>query len=99
MGAGVGAAGAEPCQQSSKALAVAVSHSRKSQAETIAALYVANQSFGCDTAFLDQKIKLGGHALFHAEVRRLDKKAIDADVQDARNIIALVAAPADPDVF
>jgi hypothetical protein len=99
MGAGVGAAGAEPCQQSSKALAVAVSHGRKSQAEAIATLHVTNQSFGCDTAFLDQKIELGGHAFFHAEVRGLDKKAIDADVQDTGNIVALVTAPADPDVF
>ena len=99
MGAGVGASGAEPCQQSSKALAIAVSHGRKSQAEPIAALYVTDQSIGCDTAFLNQKIELGGHAFFHAQVRRLNKKAIDADVQDARNIIALVTAPADPDVF
>jgi hypothetical protein len=99
MGAGVGAAGAEPCQQSSKALSIAVSHGRKSQAEAIAALYVANQSFGCDTALLNQKIELGGHAFFHAQVRRLDKEPIDADVQDARNIVALVASPADPDVL
>ncbi len=99
MGAGVGAAGAEPCQQSSEALAIAVSHSSKSQAESIATLYVTNQSFGRDTSFLDQKIELGWHALFHAEVRRLDKQAINADVQDARNIVAVVAAPADPDIF
>jgi hypothetical protein len=99
MGAGVGAAGAEPCQQSSEALPIAVSHGRKSQAQAIAALYVTNQSIGRDTAFLDQKIELGGHAFFHAEVRSLDKKTIDADVQDARDIVALVAAPANPDVF
>src|SRR5579863_6183123 len=99
MSTGVGAAGAEPSQQRFEALAIAVSHSSKSQAESIAALYVTNQSFGCDTAFLDQKIQLGGHAFFHAQVWGLDKKAIDADVQDARNIVALVAAPADPNVL
>jgi len=99
MSTGVGAAGAESCQQSSESLAIAVSHSSKSQAESVAALYVTNRSIGRDAAFLDQKIQLGGHALFHAEVLRLDKKAIDADVQDARNIVALVAAPADPNVL
>jgi hypothetical protein len=99
MGARVGAARAEPGQQGFEALAIAFSHGSKSQAESIAELYVTNQSIGCDTAFLDQKIQLGGHAFFHAQVWGLDKKSIDADVQDARNIVALVAAPADPNVL
>ena len=98
MGAGVGAAGAEPCQQSSQALPIAVSHGRKSQAQAIAALYVTNQSIGRDTAFLDQKIELGGHAFFHAEVRSLDKQPVDTYVQNAGYIVAFVAAPAEPDI-
>jgi len=60
---------------------------------------MSNNGVGSDAALLNQKIELGGHAFFYAEMRRLDEQAIDTDVQDAGNIIPAVAAPADPDVF
>jgi hypothetical protein len=80
-------------------LAIVVAHGNESQAEAAAALYVANDRVGFDAAFLNQEIQLSGHAFFHAEVRSLDKQAVDTDVQDPGDIVPLVAAPAEPDIL
>jgi predicted NAD-dependent protein-ADP-ribosyltransferase YbiA (DUF1768 family) len=80
-------------------LAIVVTHGNESQAEAAAALYVTHDRVGFYAAFLNQEIQLSRHAFFHAEVRRLDKQAIDTDVQDAGDIVAFVAAPAEPDIL
>jgi len=80
-------------------LAIVFAQGNESQTEAVAAFDVANDRIGPDAAFLDEKIELGGHALFQVGMRGLDKQAIDADVQDARDIVAAIAAPADPDVL
>jgi hypothetical protein len=59
---------------------------------------VANDGVGFDTAFLDEKVEFGGHAFFHFAMRGFDEEAIDADVEDAGDVFAAMAAPADPDV-
>jgi hypothetical protein len=92
-------AGAEPCQQGFEARTIFFNCCNESHTETVAALYVTDHSVRLDAAFLNQEIELGGHALFHAEMRSFDKHAIDTDVQDSRNIVAPVAAPADPDIL
>ena len=99
MRAGVNAGGAESCQQGLEALAIVVTHSNESQAETTSALYMTNDSVGFDAPFLNQEIELGWHAFFHIEVRSLDKEAVDTYVQDAGHIVAFVAAPAEPDIL
>jgi hypothetical protein len=59
---------------------------------------VANLGVGFDAALLDEKVESGGHAFFHFETRGFDEEAIDADVEDAGDVLAAIAAPADPDV-
>jgi hypothetical protein len=80
-------------------LAIIVGNGNESQTEAVAAFDVANDGVGLDTAFLNQEIELGGHAFFHVQVRGLDKQAVDTDVQDAGDVVAAIAAPADPDVL
>ena len=80
-------------------MAIFVGHSDEAQAQAAAAFYVANDGVRFDAAFLNQKVELGGHAFFDAEVRSLDEEAVDADVEDAGDVVAAVAAPADPDVL
>lgn len=75
-----------------------IAYSEKFEAEAVAAPDVTNDSFGVDAALLNQKIEFGGHAFFDSLVRRLDKQPVDADIQDAGDVVATVAAPADPDV-
>jgi len=69
------------------------------QAEAIAALYVTDDGVGFDAALGNQKIEFGGHVFLDIEMGRLDEEAVSADVQNAGNVIAAVAAPADPDVL
>jgi len=78
---------------------VPVADGEKTQAKASAAFDVADDSVGLDAAFLDEEVELGGHAFFDLEVRRLNEKAVDADVEDAGDVVAAVAAPADPNVF
>jgi len=73
--------------------------SEKFEAEAVAAPDVTNDGFGGDAALLNQKIEFGGHAFFDSLVRGLDKESVDADIQDVGDIVATVAAPADPDVL
>ena len=90
---------AESGEQSFEALAIFVSYSDEAQAEAAAAFDVANDGVGFDAAFLNEKVQFGGHAFFHLGLRSLDEEAVDADVEDAGDIVAAIAAPADPDVF
>jgi hypothetical protein len=60
---------------------------------------VADDRVGFDAALLNEEVELSGHAFFDFEMRSLDEEAVDTDVQDAGDIVATVAAPADPDVF
>lgn len=60
---------------------------------------MADDGVGFDAALLNEEVELGGHAFFDLEVRSLDEEAVDADIEDAGDIVAAVAAPADPDVF
>jgi hypothetical protein len=80
-------------------LAVLLGKHDKAQAEAAASFDVANHSVGLDAAFLDKEVELGGHAFIDFEVLGLDEKAVDADVEDAGDIVAAVAAPANPYVF
>jgi hypothetical protein len=92
-------AGAKSCQQGFKALAIVFSHGNESQAQATPALYVTNDGVRFDAPLLNQEIKLGGHAFFHTEERSLDKYAVDTYVQDPGDIVAIVAAPAEPDIL
>ncbi len=60
---------------------------------------MANDSVGLDAAFLNKEVELGRHAFFEFELRSLDEEAVDADVEDAGDIVAAVAAPANPDIL
>jgi hypothetical protein len=91
--------GAESGEQSFEALAIFVGYSDEAQAEAVAVFYVANDGVGFDAAFLNEKVQFSGHAFFHLGLRSLDEEAVDADVEDAGDIVAAIAAPADPDVF
>jgi len=91
--------GAESGEQSFEALAIFVSYCDETQAEAAAVFDVANDGVGFDAAFLNEKVQFSGHAFFHLGVRSLDEEAVDADVEDAGDIVAAIAAPADPDIF
>jgi len=80
-------------------LAIFVAYGEESQAEAAAVFYVADDGVGFDAAFLNEKVEFGGHAFFDFEVRGLDEQAVNADVQDAGDIVAAIAAQADPDVL
>jgi hypothetical protein len=92
-------AGAESCQQGFEALAIVVADGNKLQTEAAAALYVTNDGVGFDAPLLNEKVEFCRHTLFHAEMRSFDEQAIDTDVQDARDVVASIAAPADPDIL
>jgi hypothetical protein len=60
---------------------------------------VANDGVGLDATFLNQEVESGRRAFFHFEIRGLDEEALDADVEDAGDVVAAIASPADPDVL
>lgn len=94
--------GAEPGEHGLEALTILVGDGDETQAQaggSFAALDVTNDGIGFDAAFLNEEVKFGGHAFFQLEVRSLDEEPIDADVEDAGDIVPAIAAPADPDVF
>ena len=80
-------------------MAIVFSHGNESQAQAAAAFYVTNDGVGFDAPLLNQEIELGGHAFFDAEVRSFDKQAVNTYVQDAGNIVAIVALPAEPNIL
>jgi hypothetical protein len=90
--------GAESGEHGLEALTIFVGCGEESQAEAGAAFDVANDGVGFDAALRNEEVELGGHAFFDFEVRSLDEEAVDADVDDAGDVVAAVAAPADPDV-
>jgi hypothetical protein len=89
----------KPCQHGFQALPVFFCQRDEFQAYSRAAFYVANDGVGSDASLLNEKIELGGHSVLDLEMRGLDKEAVAANVQDAGDIIAAIATPADPDVF
>lgn len=91
--------GAESGEQSFEALAIFVSYGDEAEAKAAAVFYVANDGVGFDAAFLNEKVQFSGHAFFHVGMRSLDEQAFDADVEDAGDIVAAIATPADPDIF
>ena len=99
MSCGRGGQGAEPCQKSFQAGAILVADGQELHAEAVATIHVTDDGVRFDTALLNEKVELGGHACFDAEMGSLDEHAVDVDVQDAGDVVEAVAAPADPDVF
>jgi hypothetical protein len=91
--------GAEAREHGFEALAIVVGYGNEAQAQAGAAFDMANDGVGFDAAFLDEKVQFGLHAFLDLEVRRLDEEAVDADIEDARDVVAAIAAPADPNVF
>jgi hypothetical protein len=91
--------GAEPGEHGFEALAILVTDGEETQAQAAAAFDMADDSVGLDAAFLNQEVELGGHAFFDLEVKGLYEKTVNADVEDAGDVVAAVAAPADPNVF
>ena len=65
--------GTKPREQRFETGAIFLSDGDESQAYAAAAFYMTNNSLGFDSALLNQKIELGGHAFFSAEVRSRDK--------------------------
>lgn len=91
--------GAEPGEHGFEALKIFFTYGEETKAQSPPALYVANDGVGLDASFLNEEVQLSRHALFDLEVRSLDEKAVNADVEDAGNVVAAIAAPADPNVF
>lgn len=91
--------GAEPGHKSLQTGAIVVADSQEFHAEAIATIHVTDDGVRSDTALLNEKVELGGHAFFDAEMGSLDEHAVDVDIQDARDVFTAVAAPADPDVL
>jgi len=91
--------GAEPGEHSFEALAIFLADGEETKAQASATFYVADDGVGLDAAFLNEEVELGGHAFFDLEVSGLDEKTLNADVEDARDIVAAIATPADPNVF
>ena len=90
---------AEAGEHGFEALAIFFTDGEETQAQAFAAFDVADDSVGLDAAFLNEEVKLGGHAFFDLDVRGLDEKTVNAYVEDAGDIVEAVAAPADPNVF
>lgn len=87
---------AEAAEQGGQAGAVGVGDGGELEAEATAA-DVADDRVGADLSFGDEKIKLGGGA--DGALRgRLQEQAAEAHVADAREVVAAVGMPADPDV-
>jgi hypothetical protein len=99
LGVGTVVIGAESGEHGFEALAIFVGRGEESQAEAGAAFNVPNDGVGFDAALLNEEVELRGHAFSDFEVRSLDEEAVDADVENAGDVVAAVAAPADPDVF
>ena len=91
--------GAEPGQKSFQAGAILVVDGQELHADAVATIHVTDDGVRFDTAFPNEKVEPGGHACFDAEMRSLEEHAVDADIQDAGDVVEAVAAPADPDVF
>jgi hypothetical protein len=91
--------GAEPGEHSFEVLAIFFADGEETQAKASAAFDMADDSVGLDAAFLNEEVQLGGHAFFDLEVRGLDEKTVNADVEDAGDVVAAIAEPADPNVF
>jgi hypothetical protein len=91
--------GAEPGEHSFETLAIFLADGEETQAQAPATFYVSDDSIGLDAAFLNEEVELGGHTFFDLEVRGFDEKTVNADVEDAGDVVAAVAAPADPNVF
>ena len=89
----------EPGEHGFEALAIFFTYGEETKAQAPATFDVANDSVGLDAAFLNEEVELGGHAFFDLEVRGLDEKTVNADVENAGNVVAAVATPADPNVF
>jgi hypothetical protein len=60
---------------------------------------VTNDGVSFDAALLNQEIELRGHAFLDFEVWSLNEETVDADVQDAGDIVASIAAPTNPDIL
>ncbi|MGC1617152.1 MAG: hypothetical protein WA765_01555 [Candidatus Acidiferrum sp.] len=90
---------AKPCQHGFQALPVFFPQRDESQSDSSAAFYMANGGIGSDASLLNEKIELGGHSFLDLEMWGLDKEAVEANVQDARDVVAAIAAPTDPDVL
>ena len=91
--------GTESGEHSFEALAIFLADGEETEAQAPATLYVADDSVCLDAAFMNEEVELGGHAFFYLEVRGLDEKTVNAYVEDAGDIVAAIAAPADPNVF
>jgi hypothetical protein len=91
--------GAEAGEHGFEALAIVVGYGNEAKAQAAAAFDVANDGVGFDAAFLNEEVQFGLHAFLDLEVRRLYKEAVDADVENARDIVAAITSPADPNVF
>ena len=59
---------------------------------------MANDGVGLDAALLNEKVEFGGHTFLDFEMRSLDEEAVDADVENAGDVIAAIAAPTNPNV-
>lgn len=90
--------GAESGEHGLESLTIIVGCGEESQAEAGAAFNVAYNGVSFDAALLNEEVEFGGHAFFDFELGSLDEEAVDADVEDAGDVVAAVAAPADPDV-
>ncbi len=90
--------GAEAREHGFEALAVFIAQDDESQAKASATLYMANDGVGLNAALLNEKVEFGGHTFLDFEMRSLDEEAVDADVEDAGDVIAAIAAPTNPNV-
>jgi hypothetical protein len=59
-------------------------------------LDVADCGVGFEAAFLNQEIQFCREAFVEAFLPGVEEEAVDAEIQDAGDILAAIAAPANP---
>jgi hypothetical protein len=59
-------------------------------------LNVADCGVGFEAAFLNQEIQIYREAFVESFLRGVEEETVHAEIQDAGDIVAAIAAPADP---
>lgn len=89
---------AQARHQRDQVFSILVADGGEFQAQALSLFGVLDGRFGADCAFLDQKVEVGRGADAPG-LRRLQKDAADAQIANARHVIAAVATPVDPDML
>jgi hypothetical protein len=91
--------GAEAGEHGFEALTIFLGDGDETKAKPAATFYVTDDGVGLDAALLNEEIEFGRHAFFEFRVRSLDEEAVDTYVENAGDVVAAIAAPANPNVL